>query len=71
MSDSAFRSPPYAGCTTKQLNAAIMAGNGTDRMVAEIERRAKRDAGDVSVMFPGERLRHAQANPDWKWEPAS
>ena len=31
-------------------------GRGNPKMVAEVERRAKRDAGDVSVMTDGERL---------------
>lgn len=65
MSDAAFKSAPFAGFTTKELEAAIARGslNGMgDKMRAEIERRAKRDAGDVSVMTPGERLRHVQRN---------
>jgi hypothetical protein len=59
--DSAFATAPYPGYTTTQLQAAIAAGRGTPAMVAEIERRARRDAGDVSVMTAGERLRHIRA----------
>ena len=63
MSDAAFKTAPYAAYTTDHLIAAIANGNGTEKMVAEVARRAKRDAGDVSVMMPGERLRYARANP--------
>lgn len=58
--DNAFPTAPYPGHTTAQLEAAIAAGRGNPVMAAEIERRARRDAGDVSVMTPGERLRHVQ-----------
>lgn len=51
-----FNTAPYAAYTTKELLAAVEAGRGTDKMTGEIERRAKRDAGDYSVMTPGERL---------------
>lgn len=60
--DSAFPTAAYPGHTTTELTAAIAAGRGTPAMIAEIDRRARRDAGDVSVMTPGERLRHARAN---------
>lgn len=63
MADAAFKTAPYAAYTTDQLRAVIANGNGTEKMVAEIERRAKRDAGDVSVMMPAERLRYARVNP--------
>ena len=56
--DSAFATAPSPGFTTAELLAAIAAGRGNPVMTAEIERRALRDAGDVSVMTPGERLRH-------------
>lgn len=58
---SAFNTAPYTAYTTTQLNGFVDAGRGNDVMVAEIARRAKRDAGDVSVMTPGERLRRARA----------
>lgn len=58
--DNAFPTAPYPGYTTAELQAAIAAGRGNPVMVAEIERRALRDAGDVSVMTPGERLRHVR-----------
>ena len=56
--DTAFPTAPYAGYTTKQLELFIAQGRGSEKMQAEIERRAARDAGDVSVMTPGERLRY-------------
>jgi hypothetical protein len=58
--DSAFTTAPYASYTTAQLNAFTTAGRGNAVMLAEIDRRAARDAGDMSVMTPGERLRHVQ-----------
>lgn len=76
MSDSAFKTHPYPSYTTAELRervagweannvaaraAGLQAGVDVyDRMRAEIERRAKRDAGDVSVMSDGERLRHVR-----------
>ena len=61
MSDAAFQTAPYPGYTTAQLTAAIAAGRGNPIMLAEVARRAARDAGDASVMTPGERLRAARA----------
>lgn len=58
MSDSAFKSAPYASYMTAQLVAFIDQGRGNDVMIAEIARRERRDAGDRSVMTAGERLRH-------------
>jgi hypothetical protein len=55
--DSAFATAPYPGCTTAQLEKAVAEGRGNNVMIAEIERRLRRDAGDVSVMTGGERLR--------------
>jgi hypothetical protein len=60
--DSAFPTAAYPGHTTAQLQSAVAAGRGTPAMLAEIDRRARRDAGDVSVMTPGERLRHIRTN---------
>ncbi len=58
VSDSAFKTAPYASYTTVQLRDFIRTGRGNDVMVAEIVRRERRDAGDRSVMTAGERLRH-------------
>jgi hypothetical protein len=57
-----FNTAPYAAYTTAELNAAVAAGRGTEKMIGEIERRAKVAAGDESVMTPGERLRRIRAN---------
>lgn len=66
MSDSAFKSAPFAAYTTKELAASVERASAPAetiaKMVAEIARRAQRDAGDVSVMYPGERLRFNAAN---------
>jgi hypothetical protein len=58
--DSAFATAPYPAYTTNELHAFVAAGRGNPVMLAEIARRAARDAGDTSVMTPGERLRHIQ-----------
>ncbi|MBZ9847207.1 hypothetical protein LB565_04290 [Mesorhizobium sp. CA14] len=63
MSDTAFKTAPFASYTTEQLRAHIAnihPYSGTDtaeRMSAEIARREAVAAGDVSVMTPSERLR--------------
>lgn len=60
--DAAFATAAYPGNTTAELRRAIEAGRDTTgKMAAEIERRERAAAGDVSVMTPGERLRHAAA----------
>jgi hypothetical protein len=58
MSDAAFKGAPYGSYTTEELKGFIAEATGLRKatMVAEVERRAKRDAGDVSVMTDGERL---------------
>lgn len=62
MSDAALQSRPWPGHTSKELQAFIDAGHErSELMAAEIARRVLVEAGDVSVMFPTERLRHAQA----------
>jgi hypothetical protein len=64
MSDAAFATAAYPAYTTAQLEAAMERGVDdvtNAKMVAEIARRAKRDAGDRSVMTPGERLRALRA----------
>lgn len=59
MSDAAFKTAAFPGYTTQSLrDRASGAPEGIRRqMEAEIARRAKRDAGDWSVMTDGERLR--------------
>jgi hypothetical protein len=58
--DSAFATAPYSSYTTAQLLAFIAANRGNPVMLSEIDRRAARDAGDISVMTPGERLHRIQ-----------
>lgn len=65
MSDAAFKSAAYPSYTTEQLRAFVANDEGraahiTAAMRAEIERREKVAAGDVSVMTPGERLRRVR-----------
>tara|TARA_R110000868_G_scaffold396275_1_gene668414 strand:+ start:548 stop:751 length:204 start_codon:yes stop_codon:yes gene_type:complete len=66
MADSAFKTAPFAAYTSKELIDAVeRAENSAEartKMILEIARRAQRDAGDVSVMYPAERLRFAKAN---------
>lgn len=58
--DSAFKSAKFAGYTTDELKA-FLAGNplpsAIDNMRAELTRREKVAAGDMSVATDGERLR--------------
>lgn len=59
--DAAIKYRPYPSYTTAEL--LRLAANGhpaSDAMLAEIARRQKVAAGDISVMFPTERLRYAQ-----------
>lgn len=58
---STFNTAPYPAYTTAQLQAAVDAGRGNEKMVGEIARRAKVAAGDLSVATPGERLRRIRA----------
>jgi hypothetical protein len=58
--DAGFKSAPYPGYTTHELKAALVTNPDNTRMATEITRRAKRDAGDWSVMTDGERLHRAQ-----------
>lgn len=69
MSDSAFKSAPFAGYATAELRLRVeRADNGTNpldpvilsRIRAEITRREAVMAGDVSQMTAGERLRFTQ-----------
>jgi hypothetical protein len=66
MADSAFKTAPFAAYTSAQLREAVERGeNSADaraKMIMEIARRAQRDAGDVSVMYPAERLRFVKVN---------
>lgn len=63
MSDAAFKTAPYPAYTTKDL-IEFLAQNKTlseetrGIMQREISRRIQVQAGDTSVMTPGERLRH-------------
>lgn len=63
--DAAFQSRPWPSLTSAELAAAIIKPTTPDErrtaMKAELDRRAKVAAGDVSVMFPAERLRHIRA----------
>lgn len=62
--DSAFKTAPYPAYTIPELQAFIAEGRpNADVMAAEIVRRQKVEAGDVSVMMPGERLRFAKKKP--------
>ncbi len=54
--DTGF-STPFQGYTLAELQAAIAAGNGTEKMIAEASRREAIAAGDISKMLPHERLR--------------
>lgn len=64
MSDSAFKSAPFAGFTSRELEARVAQLSDDDpkryQMLAEIARRERVAAGDRSVMTAGERLRYAQ-----------
>lgn len=71
MSDAAFKTAAFSGYPTAELKLAIARGSSkAEAMQAEVDRRAARDAGDVSVMTPGERLRHFRAAPPAAVEPA-
>lgn len=69
--DAAFKTAPFPGYTTAELKAAvarrreeprILTNNHMiDQLEAEIERRAKVEAGDYSVATDGERLRAVRA----------
>lgn len=70
MSDAAFKTAKYPAYTTADLSRwladhtagkSLLAANQYRDVCAELTRRAKRDAGDVSVMTDGERLRAAKA----------
>ncbi len=58
--DNAFATKPFGSYTVSNLEAFIAEGRDTEgKMAAEVARRAKVKAGDVSVMTPAERLRFA------------
>ena len=60
--DSAFATAAYPGYTTDELRQMVSRPSANARaMWAEIERRERVAAGDVSVMTPGERLRHVRS----------
>lgn len=60
MSDSAFKTAAFPGCTTQELRDIVATGpsQGDLTILAEIARREKAIAGDMSVMTSGERLRY-------------
>lgn len=67
MSDSAFKTAPFPGLTTSQLEAAYAEkssipgfGEVAAKMQAELDRRFAVANGDKSVMTDGERLRFAK-----------
>lgn len=64
MSDSAFKSAPFAGYTTDELRA-FLAGNplpsAIENMRREIARREAVANGDYSQATDGERLRAVRA----------
>lgn len=59
--DSAFPTAAYPGYTTDQLRTMALTSVNAPKMLAEIARRERVAAGDMSVATPGERLRHVQA----------
>ena len=70
MSDAAFKTAAFPAYTTADLRRwlaqhtegqKMLAADQYHKVCAELTRRAKRDAGDVSVMTDGERLRHIRA----------
>lgn len=66
MADAALKSAPYSAYTTMQLRIFIadpqqLNAETVAKMQSEVDRRAKVEAGDVSVMTPAERLRHIRA----------
>jgi hypothetical protein len=62
MSDSAFKTGAYPAYTTAELRRWIVDGVDTDealqRISTEVDRRERAEAGDVSAMTDGERLRY-------------
>jgi sporulation-control protein spo0M len=57
--DSAFKAAPYSGYTTDELRQMVSRPSAKAReMWAEIDRRERVAAGDVSVMTAAERLRY-------------
>lgn len=58
--DNAFSGRAFPGFSTAELIAKIEAGCDNPRMIAEVARRKAVDAGDVSKMSDGERLRFAK-----------
>ena len=57
--DNAF-SRPFPGFTLVDLKTRVAAGVGSPAIVAEVTRREAVAAGDVSQMYPSERLRAAR-----------
>jgi len=73
MSDAAFKQAAYPAYTKAQLiimlagkpyslsNPRGLTGDQRRKMEAEVLRRDAVEAGDLSVMTPGERLRYARS----------
>lgn len=68
MSDAAFKTGALPAYTTFELRKFLAKRDGKPlsedaaaKMRAEIDRRERVSAGDVSVMTPGERLRYSRA----------
>lgn len=58
--DSAFKSAPYSGYTTRELQQSFRRQENEetrDKMLAELVRRRRVAAGDMSVATDGEKLR--------------
>lgn len=61
--DSAFKTAAYSGYTTDQLRQMVSRPSANARaMWAEIDRRERVAAGDMSVATPGERLAYVKSN---------
>lgn len=55
--DASFATAKFPSYTTVELATWIADGRGSPAMAAELARREAVEAGDVSQMTPGERLR--------------
>jgi len=64
VSDAAFKTAAYPAYTTAELTKWVEEGTAQNpaKVLDELRRRARRDAGDTSVMTDGERLRHVKAS---------
>jgi hypothetical protein len=57
--DAGFKSGMFPGFTLAELVAKVAAGQGSEKMAAEIARRQAVAAGDMSKASDGERLHAA------------